>query len=86
MVQRPVLSSDYGLMGELVRRYQLGIAVDSTQPEAIASGFRQFLHQDPATVGDRTQMQTFADLNHGDRFAATIFRTLGYDCDPGDPL
>jgi glycosyltransferase involved in cell wall biosynthesis len=86
MVQKPVLSSDYGLMGELVRRYQLGIAVDSTQPEAIASGFRQFLHQDPATVGDRTQMQTFADLNHGDRFAATIFRTLGYDCDPGDPL
>ncbi|MDB9493415.1 glycosyltransferase [Spirulina major CS-329] len=81
MVQRPVLSSDYGLMGELVRRYRLGLAVDSTQPEAIAAGFRTFLNQDPNPVGDRDQMQAFADLNRADRFAATIFQTLGYACD-----
>jgi len=34
--QRPVLSSDYGLMGEITRRYQLGLIVDSGNPQEIA--------------------------------------------------
>lgn len=78
MAGKPVLSSDYGLMGELVRRYQLGVAVDSTQGEAIALGLSQCLHADPATLANAEGMARFAALNDCDRFGETIFRALGY--------
>ncbi|WP_017302712.1 glycosyltransferase [Spirulina subsalsa] len=41
--QKPVLSSNYGLMGQMVQRYELGLTIDSSQPSAIAQGFTQFL-------------------------------------------
>lgn len=72
--QKPVLSSDYGLMGELVRRYRLGMAVDSTLPAEIAKGFIYFLTKPLGTVGDRTQMKTFAQQNSVEQYAQTIFK------------
>lgn len=74
--QKPVLSSDYGLMGEIVRRYQLGITVDSTVPAAIAQGLTQFLLESPDRFGDRTQMRAFAEQNSADKFAEVIFNCL----------
>lgn len=74
-VQKPVLSSDYGLMGELVKQYQLGLAVDTTQPEAIAAGIEQFLHS-PDAIGDGLKMQQFANQNSATQFSATIFNRL----------
>lgn len=74
--QKPVLSSDYGLMGEMVRRYSLGLAVDSTRPAAIAEGICQFLRSAPATVGDRDRMQTLAEENSAHRFAQVVFEHL----------
>ncbi|NEO25532.1 MAG: glycosyltransferase [Kamptonema sp. SIO4C4] len=73
VAQKPVLSSDYGLMGELVERYQLGITVDSTSPQAIAQGIEQCLQNKP--IGDRQKMQTFAEANSAEQFAKTIFQT-----------
>jgi glycosyltransferase involved in cell wall biosynthesis len=43
---KPVLSSDYGLMGELVRRYELGLAIDSENPETIATGIVQLTQRE----------------------------------------
>jgi glycosyltransferase involved in cell wall biosynthesis len=74
--QKPVLSSDYGLMGEVVRRYGLGLAVDSTRPDAIATGLMHCLLHAPEQLGDRTKMQTFAEENHASRFAQIIFQHL----------
>lgn len=74
--QKPVLSSDYGLMGEMVHRYGLGLAVDSTRPAAIAEGIRQFLQAAPGTVGDRPRMQVLAEENSAHRFAQVIFENL----------
>ncbi|NER78922.1 MAG: glycosyltransferase [Leptolyngbya sp. SIO1D8] len=73
---KPVLSSDYGLMGELVHRFQLGIAVDSTQPAAIAQGLQQCLAQPLTSLGNRAQMQAFAEQNSATRFAQVIFQSL----------
>lgn len=73
---KPVLSSDYGLMGELVRRYHLGLTVDSTAPVEIAKALTRCLLEQPETLGDRAQMSVFAEQNSSDRYASTIFQHL----------
>jgi glycosyltransferase involved in cell wall biosynthesis len=74
--QKPILSSNYGLMGEMVRAYQLGLAIDSTQPEAIAQGLTQLLSQPLEQVGDRAAMQRFAEQNAAENFAQIIFSQI----------
>jgi glycosyltransferase involved in cell wall biosynthesis len=74
--QTPVLSSNYGLMGEITRRYQLGLTVDSTRPEEIAKGITQFLIDSPTNYGDRAKMRSFAEQNSADQFANVIFQHL----------
>lgn len=76
VAQKPVLSSNYGLMGELVRRYQLGLAIDSTHSAEIAQGLTQFLRVPPTAIGDRQLMQVFAEQNSAERFADVIFQYL----------
>lgn len=74
--QKPVLSSDYGLMGEVVRRYNLGLTVDSTIPTEITQGLTKFLLESPADLGDRTKMKSFAEQNSTEQFARVIFEHL----------
>lgn len=74
--QKPVLSSDYGLMGELTRRYQLGLTVDSTKPSEIAKGLTQFLQQSPLEFCDRTKMKQLAEQSSAEEFARVIFQNL----------
>ncbi|PAX54868.1 glycosyl transferase family 1 [Brunnivagina elsteri CCALA 953] len=71
---KPVLSSDYGLMGEMIRRYRLGLAVDSTLPSEIAKGLTRFLLEAPDNLCDRTKMKGFAEQNSAERFARIIFK------------
>jgi glycosyltransferase involved in cell wall biosynthesis len=73
--QKPVLSSDYGLMGELVKQYQLGLAVNSTQPRAIAEGIQEILYSKDL-VSNVLKMQQFADQNSASQFASVIFNRL----------
>ena len=73
---KPVLSTDYGLMGELVRRYQLGLAVDATQPLELLQALLRCLTEAPETLGDRSQMQVFVAQNSIDRYAHNIFQDL----------
>lgn len=73
--QKPVLSSNYGLMGEMVQRYNLGLTVDSTIPAEIAKGLTRFLLS-PAGLCDRSKMKFFAEQNCSERFAEVIFQYL----------
>jgi glycosyltransferase involved in cell wall biosynthesis len=73
---KPVLSSDYGLMGELARRYQLGLVVDSTQPTEIAKALEALLTASPHTFSNSSQMKLFAAQNSIERYANTIFEHL----------
>jgi glycosyltransferase involved in cell wall biosynthesis len=74
--QKPVLGTDYGLMGELIRRYQLGLAVDSAQPDAIALGLQQWLSREPQALSNPELMRTWANENSAENYAATIFQAL----------
>jgi glycosyltransferase involved in cell wall biosynthesis len=78
--QTPTLASDYGLMGEITRRYQLGLTVDASQPAAIAAGLTTLLTQPLAPVGDRAQ--AFAAQNTARQFAQTIFKALPIQSHP----
>lgn len=73
---KPVLSSDYGLMGELIQQYGLGLAVDSTIPTEIATGLTRLLVESSANLGDRVKMKEFAVANSPERFASIIFQNL----------
>jgi glycosyltransferase involved in cell wall biosynthesis len=72
--QTPVLASDYGLMGEVARRYKLGLTLDSTSPDEIAKGVTRLLEESPAAVGDRARMRAFAEQNSAERFASILFQ------------
>jgi glycosyltransferase involved in cell wall biosynthesis len=74
--QKPVLSSNYGLMGEIVRRYELGLTVDSTEPKEIAKGLTRFLVEDSDKLCDRAKMKSFAEQNSAEEFARVIFEHL----------
>lgn len=77
--QRPVLSSDYGLMGHLVRQHQLGATVDSTQPAAIATKISDILQGKVCKVCfDRDTARVFADGNSAEKFTLTIHNQLIY--------
>ncbi len=74
--QKPVLASNYGLMGEITRRYKLGIDLDAKDPQAIAKGLTEFLSHSPMTFADAHLMEQFATQNSAVNFASTIFQTL----------
>lgn len=73
--QKPVLTSNYGLMGELVGQYSLGVAVDSTIPEQIAQGLTHCLVES-TDLGDRTKMLAFAAQNSPEKFAQTLIEHM----------
>jgi glycosyltransferase involved in cell wall biosynthesis len=71
---RPVLTSSYGLLGELTRRRNLGLAVDVTRPAALAEGLQRFLLADPASLCDRGEIDRLTQEHEADRFAAALLR------------
>lgn len=76
--QKPVISSNYGLMGQITRHYQLGITLDSTQPQAIAEGVTQLLAKSPKELINCDRAKQFAQQNSAVNFAHTIFQNLGF--------
>lgn len=74
--QKPVLASDFGLMGELIRYYQLGVAVDSTVPEQIAEGIKRCLLEIPSELCNPVLQKEFVDRNTVEQFATQIFQCL----------
>ncbi len=73
---KPVLSSNYGLMGELVTHYRLGLAVDSTVPKEIAQAISQYILATPAAFCDCAKMRIFAEQNSVEIYAETVFKCL----------
>lgn len=74
--KKPVLSSNYGLMGELVRRYKLGLALDATSTNEIAQGFTQFLDNSTIIPYDKENVRAFAEQNIAEKFADVVFQHL----------
>ncbi|MBN3894910.1 MAG: glycosyltransferase [Nostoc sp. NOS(2021)] len=76
--QKPVLSSNYGLMGQLVRHNRLGITVDSTSPQAIANGIIDFINdeQHQAIFFDLKMIDEFVEDNLAENFSHTLFKHI----------
>lgn len=73
---KPVLSTNYGLMGEWTRHHQLGITVNSADPGEIAHAMTQFLQESSQKFCDRAEMQKFAERNSAENYARVIFQHL----------
>lgn len=74
--QKPVLGSNYGLMGEMTCRYELGLTVESTASEEIAKGISRFLVESPHNIGNQMKMKYFALQNTAEQYASIIFQHL----------
>ncbi len=66
---KPVMSADYGLMGELVHRRRLGMTLDTGSPAAMARGFERFVESDPRLMFDAQEALRFAQENSAERLA-----------------
>lgn len=74
--QKPVLASNYGLMGQMVKHHKLGITVDSSVPSEIARGLTQFLVSPSTEFCDFSSMKSFAEQNSAENYAKTIFQYI----------
>jgi glycosyltransferase involved in cell wall biosynthesis len=75
---KPVLTSDYGLLGRFVREYRLGLAVDTTDPSALAAAMIEMVQRGPQSFGDPGGRATFLQGRSPARFARLILAaTLG---------
>jgi glycosyltransferase involved in cell wall biosynthesis len=74
--QKPILSSNYGLMGELVKKYGLGISVDTTIVSEISRGLTSLLSETLTNSYSLEGMKTFTELNSPQKFASAIFKNI----------
>lgn len=74
--KKPLISTDYGLMGEITRRYQLGLTLDSTNPQAIAQALENCCDPTVPSPGNPATMEEFGALNRDIHFAHRIFSQL----------
>ena len=73
--QKPLLSSNYGLMGEVTRHWQLGLTLDATSPPEIADNIARVLSTPLNELGNPTKMKAFALQNSAEHFADVIFKS-----------
>jgi glycosyltransferase involved in cell wall biosynthesis len=78
-MQKPVLSQNYGLMGQLVRDFGLGLDVDSTDPPEIAACIQYIFSMSIQKIGDRNNMINFVKNNSPELFFKTIVSTICSD-------
>jgi glycosyltransferase involved in cell wall biosynthesis len=71
-----ILSSDYGLMGEMVKRYQLGLSFDSTNPEKIMKALTRCLLEPAVTLSDRVKMKEFVMQNSSKLYGSIILNNM----------
>lgn len=72
--RKAILASDFGLLGKLVKEYNLGVTVDSASPTAVAAQLRSFIEE--GVKADHQQMKRLAEMNRADEYARTIIETI----------
>lgn len=73
---KPVLSSNFGLMGEMVKQHCLGLAIDSSSPLEISKALSQLLMDDNEKYFNLEKMKIFVENNSADRFSRTILDNI----------
>jgi glycosyltransferase involved in cell wall biosynthesis len=75
--KKPVLSSDFGWLGHMVRTYKMGIDIDSSDPEEIALGISKFANSDPREFIDCDLASQLANDNSQEQLAQELELLLG---------
>lgn len=73
--QKPVIVSDYGLMGELARFYELGSIVDSSNVKEIAQAMINYLEKQNFSSNPE-KMRNFVLQNLWHTYAETVFKGI----------
>ena len=73
---KPVLGSNYGLIGRYIRDFGLGIEVESSRPDDIASGMSQWLESPQNFPFDTIKASTFGDHHTAEGFSEVIFNQI----------
>jgi len=71
-LEKPVISQDYGLVGQLTREHALGLAVDTADSIAIAHAIVSAVERGAAAYGNTTLMRAFTARQRPDDFAAHL--------------
>lgn len=74
--QVPILGSDFGVIGAHIRQRHLGLAVDTTDADALAAGLRQFVENPQIATFDPEAARQFANENTLTAFMETLFRQM----------
>lgn len=70
--RKPVITQDYGLLGRLTREHRLGLAVDTTSPDALAAAIEQAVENGSASLADPARVEAFVSHRTPDRFAWAV--------------
>lgn len=70
----PVIGTEFGLIGETIRRNGLGIVVNSTDPIQIADAIADVVND--AIGMDNERASSFAEFHSPENFARLIYRTI----------
>ena len=73
---KPVLGSNYGLIGRHIRDFGLGIEVESSEPDDIASGISQWLESPQNFPFDAKRASAFGEHHTAERFSEVIFSQI----------
>lgn len=65
--QKPLISSNFGLIGKIVEENELGITIDNDLKEKLV-----MLLNNVITIGNKEKMRVFAELNQADNYAKVI--------------
>jgi glycosyltransferase involved in cell wall biosynthesis len=75
--RRPVLSQEHGLMGELVRRHKLGIAIDPEIPPVFAAALQTITQDGFGDSFDPDAAFNLAKAHNSDDYQRIIYERLG---------
>jgi glycosyltransferase involved in cell wall biosynthesis len=68
-----VLGSEFGLVGELIRRFDLGVTCDATAPSAIAAALHEVVKQAKSlTIERKKKVKDFSSLYSAERFGREV--------------
>jgi glycosyltransferase involved in cell wall biosynthesis len=69
---KPVISQDYGLVGQLTREHGLGLAIDTSDPRTLAHAIVIAVERGATAYGDTTRMRAFTAAQRPDEFATSL--------------
>jgi glycosyltransferase involved in cell wall biosynthesis len=74
---KPVLGTEFGAIGGLIRDYELGITVRVGEPAAVRAALTRVAESDPAQLASRAGQRRLIVERRPERFAELIFESLG---------